>query len=159
MDRLRSYFSMKTILILGLFVTNFWLDATCQTQLFHGTWTRLGTQYLFDFDLHLEHGAGGKVTGYFIWKFVQYDENDAFSVNYYQDKIGLTAKEYVSGTWDAATRTYQLKGYEKDDPNAIIALDEYLLKVDENGDLGGDTKSQGTWLGRIHAKRLVLLDL
>lgn len=149
---------MKTILILGLFVTTICLDANAQTHLFHGSWTRLGTRYLFDFDLHLEHGAGNSVEGFFIWKFVQYDEDDAFSVSYYREKIGATAKEYLRGTWDATTQTYHLKGYAKDDPDAIIALDEYLLKMDGNGDLGGETKSHGSWLGRINAKALVLLE-
>jgi hypothetical protein len=150
---------MKAILFIGLFTATFWQNADCQTHLFHGTWTRLGTVYVFEFDLQLEHGASNTVEGHFNWKFVQYDEDDAFSVSYYQDKIGLTAKEYVRGTWNPADRTYHLKGYKKDDPNAIISLDEYLLKVDGNGDLGGDTRSHDSWLGRINAKVLVLLDL
>lgn len=150
---------MKSIIFTSLLIANFLVDATCQTQLFHGTWFRLGSDYLFEFDLHLEHGAGNAVSGYFNWKVVKYDENDAFGAEYYRDKLGMTAKEYVSGTWDATTHTYYLKGYHKDDPNAIIALDEYQLKVDENGDIGGETKSHGTWLGRINAKGLVLLDL
>lgn len=152
-----SSIAMKSILI--LIATTCWLNANCQTQLFHGTWTRLGTNYIFEFDLHLEHGAGNNVTGFFNWKFIQYDESDAFSVSYYKDKIGLTAKEYLRGTWDAATKTYHLKGYAKDDPNTIIALDEYLLKVDGNGDIGGETSSRNSWLGRINAKALPLLDL
>ena len=150
---------MKTILLIGLLATTCCVTATSQTQLYHGTWTRLGTNYLFEFDLHLEHGAGNSVEGYFSWKFVKYDENDSFSVSYYQDKIGMTAKEYVKGTWDATTHTYHLKGFKKDDPNNIIALDEYLLTVDGNGDLEGKTNSQGTWQGRINAQSLVLLDL
>lgn len=150
---------MKTIFILGLFVATSWLGATAQPHLFQGSWTRLGTNYRFDFELHLEHGAGNSVEGYFNWKFVQYDENDSFSVSYYQDKIGATAKEYVRGSWNPADRTYRLKGYKKDDPHAIIALDEYLLKVDGNGDLGGDTRSHDSWLGRINAKALALHNL
>jgi len=52
-----------------------------------------------------------------------------------------------------------LTGYAKEDPDNIIALDQYRLKVDGNGDLGGDTKAKGSWQGRINAKALVLLDL
>lgn len=150
---------MKTILLTCLISLGFYTASNCQTQLFQGTWTRLGTGYLFEFDLHLEHGAGNTVQGYFNWKFLKCDENDVFAVSYYQDKVGMTAKEYVHGTWNASTRTYYLKGYDKDDPNAIIALDEYQLKVDGNGDLGGETKSHDSWLGRINAKSLPLLDL
>lgn len=150
---------MKTAFILVLFFSTCWLGATAQTHLFQGSWTRLGTSYRFDFELHLEHGAGNSVKGYFNWKFVQYDENDSFSVSYYRDKIGATAREYVSGTWNPADRTYRLKGYKTEDPHAIIAMDEYLLKVDGNGDLGGDTRSHDSWLGRINAKALSLLNL
>lgn len=150
---------MKTILATILLTVLLAAGAIGQTHLYYGTWTRLGNEYIFEFDLHLEHSTGNKVTGYFNWKFVQYDKNDAFSVSYYEDKIGMTAKEYVSGTWDATARTYHFKGYKKDDPNAIIALDEYRLKVDGNGDLSGDTRSHDSWLGRINPKALLLLDL
>lgn len=151
--------SMKKTLFVAILFASVCTTAHAQIQLFHGTWTRLGTGYVFDFDLKLEHGAGNKVQGFFDWKFVQYDEKDPFSVSYYKDKIGLTAKEYVKGTYDPATKTYHVTGYAKDDPDAIISLDEYLLKVDGNGDLGGETRSQNTWLGRINAKSLPLLDL
>lgn len=150
---------MKSTILLGIFIANCCLSAVSQTKLFHGTWTRLGTEYLFEFDLHLEHGQGNTVSGYFNWKIVRYDENDPFGADYYRDKLGMTAKEYVSGRWDAATRTYHLKGYAKDDPNTIIALDEYLLPVDNNGDIGGKTKSHDSWLGRINATSVVLLNL
>ncbi len=143
---------MKTLLFLSLFLLTSYPDAACQTQHFRGSWTRIGTNYLFDFDLHLEHGAGNQVQGHFDWKFVQYDETDEFSVSYYRNKIGATAKEYVKGTWNPTTRTYHLKGYKKDDPNAIIATDEYLLKLDSDGDIGGETKSHNTWLGRINGE-------
>jgi len=149
---------MKKCLVPSLLVTTFCLNLNAQTHLFHGSWTRVGTSYLFEFDLHLEH-TGNNVEGYFIWKFVQYDETDGFGADYYKDKIGLTAREYVHGTWNPADHSYHLKGYKKDDPNMIIALDEYLLRMDDNGDLGGDTCSHGTWLGRINANSLVLLDL
>lgn len=150
---------MKTILLTCLLSIGFYAQANSQTRLYQGTWIRLSTGYLFEFDLHLEHGTGNMVQGYFNWKFLKCDENDAFAVSYYKDKIGMTAKEYIRGTWDANSHTYYLKGYKKDDPNEIISLDEYQLKVDENGDLGGETKSQGTWLGRINAKALPLLNI
>lgn len=149
----------KTLFISFLLVSVCTVAATAQIQLFHGTWTRLGTGYIFDFDLKLEHGTGNKVQGYFDWKFVQYDENDPFSVSYYKDKVGLTAREYVKGTYEPASKTYHVTGYAKDDPDTIISLDEYLLKLDSNGDIGGETSSKNTWLGRINAKSLPLLDL
>lgn len=150
---------MKKILLSILLLANISFVAEAQVQLFHGSWTRLGTGYLFDFDLRLEHGAGNQVQGFFDWKFMQYDPDDPFSASYYKDKIGLTAREYVNGTYDPTTKTYHVTGYAKDDPDAIISLDEYLLKIDAQGDIGGETRSQNTWLGRINAKSLPLQDL
>jgi len=150
---------MKKVLLSVLLLASISLGAGAQVQLFHGTWTRIGTGYVFDFDLRLEHGAGNQVQGFFDWKFVQYDPDDPFSVSYYKDKLGLTAREYVKGTYDPATRTYHVVGYAKEDPEAIISLDEYLLKMDGDGNIGGETRSQNTWLGRINAKSLPLQDL
>ena len=32
----------------------------------------------------------------------------------------------------------------------IISTDHYRLKLDENGDIGGDSKAHNTWKGRIN---------
>ena len=90
--------------------------------------------------------------GVFHWELVNYDENFPASKAYYKEKIGLQAKEYVRGTYNASTKEYILKGYKKDDPHLIIGLDLYRIKEDENGHIGGDTKTEGTWKGRINGQ-------
>ena len=81
----------------------------------------------------------------------EYDEYDDASREYYSDKLGLTAKEYVKGTFDPAKNEYYLTGYKKDDPNLIIGIDTYRLKVDEYENIGGTTKANGSWKGRINS--------
>jgi hypothetical protein len=47
-----------------------------------------------------------------------------------------------------------LKGYKKDDPDHIIGIDTYEIKVDKSGNIGGTTNANGTWLGRINGKQV-----
>ena len=129
-----------------------------QTQQFNGTWTKVNTTYEFEFDLILEVKTSNRVEGYFIWKLVRSDENNTLSKQYYEKKMGMTGKEYVKGTYHSASGEYILRGYKKQDPNAIIGMDTYHLKLGENGDIGGTTNANGTWLGRIKGKQ-VRIDL
>ena len=136
----------------NLFLILFLLNVTSvcsQTQQFNGTWTKVNTSYQFDFDLILEVKESNRVEGYFIWKLVRFDENNTSSKQYYQKKLGMTGKEYVKGTYNRSSGEYILKGYKKQDPNAIIGMDTYHLKLGENGDIGGTTNANGSWLGRI----------
>lgn len=151
---------MKNAFLLSLFVFLFLTQnsLTAQVRHFQGTWTLIGTTYVFEFDLILEHENEHEVKGYFNWKVVRYDENDLFSREYYQPKLGYTAKEFVRGQYDPKTRQYFLKGYQKDDPHQIISTDTYRLQLDENGDIGGDTNAHNTWKGRINGKAVSLDD-
>ena len=121
-----------------------------QERHFQGTWTMIGTTYIFEFDLFLKHDANDNVVGHFDWKVVSYDKNSPSSKDYYEPKLGTKAKEFVRGTFNATTKEYFLKGYKKEDPHLIISTDHYRLKLDENGDIGGDSKAHNTWKGRIN---------
>lgn len=125
-----------------------------QVKQFNGTWTKLNTTYEFEFDLILNIKNSNQLEGYFVWRVVNYDNKSNLSRQYYEKKIGMTAKEYVTGTYDHLTGAYTLKGYKKEDPFSIIALDIYKLILDRNGDIGGTTNSNGTWLGRINGKHM-----
>ena len=129
-----------------------------QTNHFNGTWTKINTTYEFDFELVLNVKESNRVEGYFIWKVVRADENNTFSKQYYETRMGLIGKEYVKGTYNHAKGEYILKGYKKHDPHGIIGLDTYNLKLDENGAIGGTTNANGTWLGRIWGSQ-VKIDL
>ena len=128
------------------------LDA--QIKHFKGNWTKLETTYDFKFDLYIQFTSGNQVKGVFHWEVMNYDENLEWSKEYYREKIGDAAKEYVRGTYNPKTKQYILKGYKKDDPNLIIGLDLYRLKENENGDIDGDSKTNNTWKGRVNGKRI-----
>ena len=142
---------MRKLLIL-LFILNA-TTLICQTKTFTGVWTKINTTYSFEFELNLEIKEANKVEGYFIWKVVQYDEKNQLSQNYYQDKIGKTAREYVKGTYTPSSGKYRLKGYKKDDPDNIIGIDTYELTEDKVGNIEGTTNANGKWLGRIKGKQ------
>jgi len=125
-----------------------------QTLQFNGTWTKVSTTYKFDFDLILKVSSSNQVEGYFLWKVIEYDKNNILSKQHYEKKINLTAKEYVKGIYYPSKGEYVLKGYKKDDPDNIIGIDIYELKIDRNGELGGITNSNGSWLGRINGKQI-----
>ena len=129
-------------------------QASAQIKQFKGNWVKLGTTYDFAFDLYIRNTGGNTVEGVFNWQAVNFDEYDDDSQSYYEEKLGLWAKEFVRGTYDPKTRTYQLEGYKKEDAHLIIGLDYYEIKVDENGDINGKTRSFGTWKGRIHGKAI-----
>jgi hypothetical protein len=67
-----------------------------------------------------------------------------------QSKIGLTAVEYIKGSYNPETRMLMMEGYRKDDPNDIISLDKYrLILSEDNRSLGGATWNHGRWRGRL----------
>jgi hypothetical protein len=125
-----------------------------QSHRFIGTWTKLNTTYKFEFQLILDKEDNNQVEGYFIWKVIGYDKKSQWSEKYYKSKINLTGQEFVKGTYNPKEREYLLKGYKKEDPHKIIGLDTYHIKVDEDGNLGGKTKANGTWRGRINGKKV-----
>ncbi len=143
---------MRTILVFTFFsILNFLPHQIfAQVKHFQGSWTKIGTTYVFEFDLYLNHRDNNVVTGHFDWKVVRFDEKSPQSRDYYKPKLGKTAKEFVRGTYNPTTKEYFLKGYKKDDPNWIISTDEYRLKLDEYDDISGKTKSNNTWKGRIN---------
>lgn len=123
-----------------------------QTKTYNGSWTKILSTYQFDFDLVLEVNESNQVEGYFVWELVEYDKYNTLSIEYYENKVGMTGTEYVKGTYDPTTQEYKLEGYKKDDPNVIIGLDVYQLKVDDEGNIGGTTSANGTWFGRINGQ-------
>ena len=143
----------KSYLIFPIaFLFLFSTSISAQIKHFKGNWTKLGTTYDFSFDLYLRHTEGNQVEGVFNWKFVHYNENEPNSRSYYEEKRDLTAKEFVRGTYNPQTKELHLRGYKKEDPHLIIGIDEYRLKVDDNGDIGGKTKAHGSWKGRVNGR-------
>ena len=104
--------------------------------------------FYFTFILDLAESDAGDITGEFIWKLIKSPRKDE------QPKLGLTAKEYITAKYDKDKRKLQIKGFKKEDPHLIIAIDNYDLSLTENGQiLEGKTENHGTWKGVFYGQR------
>ena len=90
----------------------------------------------------------GSVRGKIVWTLRRAGKNNPAD---YANKVGMTGTEYVSGQMRGGVLA--LNGYQKDDPNAILALDKYRLVLSDNGQvIGGITYNNGLWMGQFIAK-------
>ncbi len=111
-----------------------------------GKWFKGNSSHRYAFEVHFAFAQ--KIDGYFLWTL---EESPIPSE---RDKIGLQAKEFVRGTFDAKTRTIKLKGYKRSDKYGIIGLDEYKLTLSADGaQLYGQTKAEfNSWAGRMETR-------
>jgi hypothetical protein len=111
-----------------------------------GDWSSPSGAYLtIVVDLN-DDGAGG-ITGRIEWTLRRTNRPDKKS------KIGMSATEYVSGTFDPGTRVLSMKGYRKDDPdNVLVMVDTYRLDLSGNT-LKGKALNGGKWDGSVNLSR------
>jgi hypothetical protein len=113
-----------------------------------GQWsTDSGT--LLDFELTLTDMQNNGVDGQIKWTLRRTVRPDKV------DKIGLSAIEYVRGTFDPVTGSLKMSGYNKDDPNDVLVMvDDYKLTVSSDGKtLSGVAKNGGKWNGHVRLTR------
>jgi len=88
-----------------------------------------------------------EIAGKIVWQLEKSPHKDE------QSKIGLTAIEYVVGTFSPSAKLLSIRGYAIDDPNKLnIALDQYELKWNENDgnqELHGGTAAHTDGLGKV----------
>lgn len=109
-----------------------------------GEWSTVsGT--LFDFELTLDADPAGTLDGRIKWTMRRTARPDK------TDKIGLSATEFVRGTFDPQTGKVQMSGYRKDDPDSVLVmLDAYKLDLSTDGrSLTGLARNGGKWNGHI----------
>ena len=140
---MRTSYRFFVATILLLCITTFaWADEISTVS---GTWVGEWTSpdgFVYDASLELQAPADGAVSGQIKWTLKQSPRAQE------QSKLGLTASEFVRGTFDRLCGILTLEGYEKTDPNMIIGLDKYRLLLAENHTvLGGITKHYGSWRG------------
>ena len=86
----------------------------------------------FSAQADLTDEGGGRVRGQIVWTLVRTGNRGK------TDKIGLSATEFVQGTYDAATRMLSLNGYNESDANNLIILDKYrVILAEDNRRLNG----------------------
>jgi hypothetical protein len=118
------------------------------TGKWQGQWSSpYGT--IFSANAYLEPtGTGSGVQGYINWTMKSSPQEAK------QSKIGLTAVEFVRGSYSTETRMLTMEGYREDDPNDIITPDKYRLVLSaDNSSLGGATWNHGGWRGRFSLSR------
>jgi len=129
-------FVFVVLLILGLFLSK--LEAQNYFGNYSGEWSN-EEGYVFTFKLHLE-----KDNSYFTWTSINPPSKPD------------TAKEFLKITAGTNNKTLILAGIRKDDPHNIIGIDEYSLKLSEDGKvLYGITKNHGDWKGRIYGIKFI----
>lgn len=111
-------------------------------------WLEAGTDNLFECEMFLTVAPDGSLSGSIHWTVTR------GPMPYYDGKLGLSAVEYIIGTYVQAAGTMEFRGTSKDDAHEIIGLDVYRLEVSSDGRwLFGPTASNETWKGRFHAHR------
>ena len=117
---------------------------------YRGYWGSFVKSFKYQFEAHFL--LDEKASGYIVWTLVDSPRRYEYKL------IGLTATEYVRGSYDQTTRTLKLEGYKKDDPNGIIGLDEYYLNVSDDGQrIYGSTSNYGSWLGWFESDPEIIL--
>lgn len=111
-----------------------------------GNWSgglTYGNGSAFSASVRLDQSAAGQVTGQIVWTLLRTANPKKMGLS------GQSATEFVSGTFDAVTKTVTLAGVRKDDPAGMIILDKYRLTISDDGrsmngiSFGG--KSRGTF--------------
>jgi ankyrin repeat protein len=109
---------------------------------------------LFTFEMQLNTDNANNVDGIIDWTYISTKREDSKS------KVGLSAREYVKGTYDPNTRMVAISGYKKDDPQSVIALDQYkLILLTDGNNLNGKTYRYGDWKGRFLAVEGMVQDM
>lgn len=120
------------------------LSAISQTTYYKGEWSRSGTTYNYSGFLKLTI-KGNEAQGEVIWKLITPDKVNKDDYEFLKDKVGFSAVEIMSGSYDAETKDLNIKGIDEIDPHEIMDQDEYSLKISSNGKvIFGKTYTGGT---------------
>ncbi|CAN5217302.1 hypothetical protein BH10ACI1_BH10ACI1_30620 [soil metagenome] len=96
----------------------------------------------------LKDDGTGRVRGQIVWTLLRTANSQKANL------VGVSATEYVQGTFDAATRTVLLNGYQTDDPNGLkIIKDKYKLILSENNEQMSGFSFGGKTRGKLGLRR------
>lgn len=82
----------------------------------------------------------GTVSGQIVWTLRRHTNPEKMN------KMGLTATEYIQGTFDPVSRMVRLRGVRKDDPNSLVILDRYNLSLSQDGQTMSGQSKNGKFL-------------
>lgn len=138
----KIFFSLVTLFYLS--------NAFAQVTYYKGEWTKINSEENFSAFLKLDV-KDSVVKGEIIWTYKAIDSADDASVKYYKGQKGKMGIEYVKGIYSSKTYDIQFEGISKTDPDLIIGLDKYLLKLSlDKATIYGRTLSQGENNGLVY---------
>lgn len=135
---------------LSLIVIFYLQNSFAQVSYYKGEWTQINHETIFSGLLKIDI-KDSLVTGEIIWMFAAIDSANNDLVKYYKDQKGKMGVEYVKGKYSPQTRDIQFEGISKTDPDLIIGMDKYLLKLSANSlVIYGRTLSNGDNNGLVY---------
>jgi len=150
----------RILLVCGILLGS--LVCSAQAGGVAGEWRGIWTDpsgYAFTVTMTLETGPGcktcvaagdGSVRGKIVWTLRKTPANATPEL---AAKVGMAGTELVKGE-RKGEGLLVLNGYQKDDPNNIIGLDQYRLAISDDGKvIGGITLNYGPWTGQLFAVR------
>jgi hypothetical protein len=133
--------------ILLLIAFLFSISSIAQTNYYKGEWREQGnTTTLFSCIAEISFTNDSIVAGKILWTYQSIDSTDADAIDFYKDKKGLTAIEYLSGIYRLTTGDVMLMADSIDDKHEIIAPTIYYLKLSTDKTIlfGSTTTTNGT---------------
>ena len=145
---------MKRISIIFLYCC-FMQSLGAQVTYYKVEWSMKNKQDLFTGICKIELKDNTDIKGEIAWTFLAVDSTDKSMMDMYEGKKGKSGIEKVGGSYTATTHDVYFEGIDKDDPNLILALDKYSLKLSANKQvLYGTTATGGTNSGMFYAVKL-----
>jgi len=142
---------MKTAFLFLIALLAFSMASFAQTKYYKGEWTQGNSTYVFKAILKLDMD-GAKVKGMILWTIATPDTLKAGSVAYYAHKLGKSGIEVVEGSYNARTRDLDFLGLSKIDPDTVLGLDVYSLKISTDGKvIHGKSDANGKGNGYLYA--------
>ena len=132
---------MKRFLLAAFLVISTFSYA--QVTYYKGEWTKIKSAANFSCILKLDL-KDSIVHADILWTYNAIDSSDKEYMEYYKNKKGRMGLEFATGKFSSLTNDFILEGTTKIDPDLIIGLDKYLLKLSLNKQvIYGATYSNG----------------
>ena len=126
-----------------------------QVSYFKGEWTIVNKHDLFTGIFKIAVKKDGIAKAEIVWTYLAIDSTKQEMVDLYKGKKGKSGTEYLEGRFDAATGDFYFEGKQKDDPDTILGLDKYHVKLSANKQaIYGTTETEGTNEGLLYAVKI-----
>ena len=126
-----------------------------QASYFKGEWTLVNKHDLFTGIFKIAVKKDGTAKAEIVWTYLATDSTKQEFVTLYKGKKGKSGIEYLDGRFDAATNDFYFEGKKKDDPDIVLGLDKYHIKLAANKQaIYGTTETEGTNEGLLYAVKI-----